>query len=46
MYLEIYTGPVAQSGRALGLHPRGPGFKSPPVHQKLLVVYALAELYR
>ncbi len=27
------TGPVAQPGRALGLHPRGPGFKSRPVHQ-------------
>ena len=29
-------GPVAQPGRALGWHPRGPGFKSRPVHQPLI----------
>ncbi len=28
-------GPVAQPGRALGWHPRGPGFKSRPVHHLL-----------
>ena len=31
-------GPVAQPGRALGWHPRGPGFKSRPVHHSTVSI--------